>query len=170
MEKINLTKLKNKNKGVTLIELVIYIALFSIIIGGAMVTVFQIVVSSNKLQSKVVLQEEANFLLRKINWAINGATAMSVSGTSLTITNSSIVSTSPNRIIFSLSSGYMTIQKSGDATASNLNSQNVKVSNLIFTYTAPVGTKPASVKASFTITEGEAGEVGNFEIKKYLRV
>lgn len=164
--KTNFNKSNNCNKGVTLIELVLYIALFSIIIGGAMVTVFQIVGSSNKLQSKVVLQEESNFLLRKINWALNGATSFPVTCgstpiSSLTITNSH---TSPANPKFDLNNGYLRLNEN------NLNSENVKVSNLSFVCTSAVGLKPASLKASFTLTEGESGEVSNFETTKYLRI
>jgi len=163
-------RLRNLQSGTTLIEVMIYLALFTIIIGGSLVSVHQIVESTNKLQSKVVLQEEANFILRKINWAINGATLMSAVATppSLSITNP-LQPPTDSPIVFDLNNGYIRLKKGSDLE-SNLNSQNVSVSNLVFTYTAPDGDKPASIKASFTLTEKEKGEKGNFETTKYLRI
>jgi Tfp pilus assembly protein PilW len=166
-------KIDRKTKlqaGTTLIEVIIYLALFTIIIGGSLVSVHQIIESTNKLQSKVVLQEEANFILRKINWALNGATNMSTNVTppSLSITNPlQPVSDSP--LVFDLHNGYLRLKR-GAGLESNLNSQNVTVSNLVFTYTASSGGKPASIKVSFTLTEKEKGEKGNFETTRYLRI
>lgn len=107
----------NSKRGFTLIEVLIYLALFSIIIGRAMVSVLQIVESSTSLQSKVVLQEESNFLLRKINWALNGATTMSVSADhqTLTITNPHLVTTGTHTLVFDLDStgGYLRLAEGG---------------------------------------------------------
>lgn len=170
----NFYKIKNKKRssGFTLIEVVVYLALFSIIIGGAMVSVLQIVESSTSLQSKVVMEEEANFLLRKINWALNGATTMSVSGDHLTLTiiNPYLITTGAHTFVFDIDSsgGYLRLSKNG-ATAINLNSQNVKVSNLAFTYSPPSGAKPASVNTHFNLMEKESGDQDDFETTRYLR-
>lgn len=59
-------------KGTTLIEIIIYIALFSILISGAFISAFQLIDSNNKINSNISLEEEGNFVLRKINWALTG--------------------------------------------------------------------------------------------------
>ena len=74
-----------RKEGFTLIEALIYLALFALIIGGAMVAVYQIIESTNKTNGKVVIQEDVDFLLHKINWALNGATSVSVTPTSMTV-------------------------------------------------------------------------------------
>jgi hypothetical protein len=60
-------------KGFTLIEALLYIALFAIVIGGGMVAVYQIIESTNRTSDKVMMLEEANFIQRKIEWALKGA-------------------------------------------------------------------------------------------------
>lgn len=54
--------------GFTLIETVIYLALFSIIIGGGMVATFQIIQGAKVAHSRALLWEEGNFLAAKIFW------------------------------------------------------------------------------------------------------
>src|SRR4030042_506817 len=69
--------MRNKNlpsqAGFTLIESLLYIALFSIIIGGALVAVYQMIESSDAVSAKNIVEMEGSFLLRKIDWALTGA-------------------------------------------------------------------------------------------------
>ena len=58
------------NSGFTLIEVIIYIALLSIIMYGALVTSFQLLEGSDALEVRATVQEEGNFVLRKIDWAL----------------------------------------------------------------------------------------------------
>ncbi|OGI57592.1 hypothetical protein A3B85_00770 [Candidatus Nomurabacteria bacterium RIFCSPHIGHO2_02_FULL_37_13] len=74
-----------KNSGFTLIETILYIALFSLLIGTAFVTVYQLIDSSGKLNIKNTTQGEGNFVLRKINWTMIGTSTFSISGSELTI-------------------------------------------------------------------------------------
>ena len=80
----NKNLISNKQKGFTLIETLIYIALFSIILTGIILTAYQIIEGSEKTRQKVILEEEANFLMRKFSWATAG------------IRSGDIVSPSPN--------------------------------------------------------------------------
>ena len=66
-------------KGFTIIETLIYLALFTILIGGVMISAYFIVQASSDSQQNTVIQEEANFLSSKIRWALNGATTVDVS-------------------------------------------------------------------------------------------
>ena len=68
----NKNLISNKQKGFTLIETLIYIALFSIILTGILLTAYQIIDGSEKTRQKVILEEEANFLMRKFSWATAG--------------------------------------------------------------------------------------------------
>lgn len=77
-----------KNKGFTIIELVIYMALFSIMLGGLIVTVFQLTESAGNLTSKDAAQEEINFVLKKMDWALADASSIEVpTSNTLKITN-----------------------------------------------------------------------------------
>lgn len=59
--------------GVTLLETLVYIALFSVIIGGTLVAVFQIVESTSKSQARVLALSEGTFIISKIKWLSSGA-------------------------------------------------------------------------------------------------
>src|SRR3989338_5692599 len=73
--------------GFTLLETLIYLFLFAIVIGGGMIAAYNIIEGTDAAYNHVVLQEEANFLFRKISWALTGATAISTpSATSLSVT------------------------------------------------------------------------------------
>jgi type II secretory pathway pseudopilin PulG len=63
---------QNTVSGFVLIEMIIYIALFSIMIGGLIIVAFQLIQSGNKTGSRVVVQEEMNFVLKKIDWLTTG--------------------------------------------------------------------------------------------------
>src|SRR5213078_842008 len=73
-------------KGFTLIETLVYLALFAIMIGGIVAASYLLFESSNRNQTKAMMQEEKNFILGKINYALSGAKSASVFGTSLTVT------------------------------------------------------------------------------------
>ena len=63
----------SKSNGFTLIETIVYLALFSIMMGGAIVALFNLFESSGRELTHIMLQEEGNFIIAKINWAISGA-------------------------------------------------------------------------------------------------
>ena len=130
-----------------------------------MVTTYQIIESTNAGTNHVVLQEEANFLLRKINHNLNGASGLStnVSNDELTITYPSLP-----QVVFDLSGIYLRLN------SINLNSINVTVSNLVFTC-APVtcisvGTTPVKIVTTFTLTAKANGTHQDFQTTKYLRM
>jgi len=65
-----------KNKGFAIIELTVYMGLFSIIMAGLIIIVFQLILSSEKLCSKDTTQEEINFVFKKLDWALTGASSI----------------------------------------------------------------------------------------------
>ncbi|MBI4050591.1 MAG: prepilin-type N-terminal cleavage/methylation domain-containing protein [Candidatus Doudnabacteria bacterium] len=152
-------------KGFTIIEVLLYLALFSIIIGGVMVATYQIIETSGKTQARVVIQEEGNFLHRKIDWALTGATDISVdSPTKVSITKPSLPP-GENPLIFELLSGNLELAR-GSSPAQILNSQNVVVNDVAgtaFTLISAEGSKPPAIKATFTVNGLP------FETVKYLR-
>jgi len=59
-------------KGFTLLEVLVYIGLFSIIMFGALVGALYIIDGNVDVRSQITLEQEANFIFRKIEWAMNG--------------------------------------------------------------------------------------------------
>lgn len=165
-----------KQNGFTLIETLVYLALFTIIIGGALVGVYQIIQGTNATQKKIVIEEEGNFLVRKLNWALTNATAINspgspgVAGTgdTLSLTKSDLTP-SENPLVFSVSSGNLQLKR-GDASMIALNGNNVTITNFNVVHSVPPG-KTESVAISFTVVSSINGVTNtqNFQTTKYLR-
>jgi len=151
------------NKGFTLIEALIYIALFSIIIGAALIITYQIIEGNQRVSANIVIQEESNFLMRKIDWALSGAPVINTPtvGASEPVLN---VTKEGTVLEFDEATGIMRLQTNG-GTRIELNSSNVTIENLTFTHLDPdgAGGKPAELNISFDI----AGQ--NFNATKNLR-
>ena len=149
-----------KKRGFTLIETLIYIALFAFIIGGAVLTAAQLIQGTSQTNTKATTQEEENFVLRKIDWSLSGASAISVpSQTTMTVTRYD-----GNTVDFRLNGTTIEMRTSLlGATYLPITTPNVTVNGLKFTYISPVGTGPAGVTALTTINTLEASTT------KYIR-
>jgi len=163
----------SKSGAFTLVETLIYAALVSIIIGMTIVITFQVVSGNVKLSEKIFLEEEASFLLRKLEWAIGGASAINspVSGAS---SNSSLsidkfeVPAAENPIVFTVSDGDMTIKR-GIADAVILNSSLLNISNATFTHIAATGTTPAGIKVELSVVGASQADTRIYELTVYSR-
>ncbi len=153
-----------KNRGFTLIEVIIYLALFSVIIGGAMSGVYQLVQSNDANAQKIIVEQEGNFLLRKIDWALSNVANVTVpaeaaSGQTLKIDK---VNYTQNPIEFNLAGSNLELKKGGGSAVA-LNSSYTLLSDLLFEHLPPSGAKPAAIKTSFKLN-GQS-----FSTTKYFR-
>lgn len=98
-------------RGFTLIEVLVYLALYSIIIGGAVVAAYGMFESSGHNQTKAMVEEEGGYLLSKIEWAL---------------------SSGDNSLVFDVAEGNMRLAR-GTAVPEILNNSNISVSNFYFT-------------------------------------
>lgn len=112
-----------KNQGFTLIETIIYIALFGIIMGGAVATTYQLMTGSDDIGYRTEIDQEASFLLAKIDWALTGAKAM---GVSVNPTYDTLTTPSRGTFTFNTFDGNLELNTGAGPTA--LNSDGVKVS------------------------------------------
>jgi hypothetical protein len=92
-------------KGFTLIETLMYLALFTLIIGGGMLATYQIIESTTASYGHILLQEEGNFILRKIAWGFyqpntNIADLVALHSGNVTVSNLVILG---NTVSFTLS-------------------------------------------------------------------
>lgn len=170
-KKAKLRLLSESGAGFTLIETLVYIALFTIIIGGGMVAVYQIIESTNASYNHVILQEEANFLFRKINWALTGAVTVNVtSGTNpfdtLTVSKPGL------SLIFTRDSGNnsLTLKKSTGPVI-ELNSGSISVLHLTFEDIPPSNGMLQGMTTNFTLETAQNGRPASqiFSTTKYLR-
>jgi prepilin-type N-terminal cleavage/methylation domain-containing protein len=151
-----------KNQGFTLMETMVYIALFALLMSGAVVGAYNLLEGSNRNVAATGIQEEGVFLNRKINWALTGASnaTVSPSGDTITITRTDLAAQSP--LVISGVNGKMTIAR-GIGTPMQLNSDRYTVSDVVFSYTASVNGRPPSVSVSFLIEDKP------FNFRTYLR-
>jgi len=167
-------KVKRKNKGFTLLEILIYLGLFAMLLGGAVIASYSIFESSGRNQTKSILEEEGDFILAKIRWALSGAQTVNSPVTNATSTFLSVVkwdTSIGNPVIVNPVGTNATLSR-GANPAQTLNNSNVSVSNMIFTHTYKGAAEPESVDSHFTLTAqtpGGATVSGDFDSTNYLR-
>ena len=166
-------------RGVMLIELVVYIALFTLIIGGAVVAAYQVFESSGRSQTHAMLQEEGDFLLAKINWTLSGvetitAPVLPSAGQACRTSNTLSVTkwnAAIGTIVIDQRGSDMRLARGGNL-ANILNNSNVTITNLIFKYCYLGGNNPASVATNFTLQSRSTNGLPirqDFFITNYLR-
>lgn len=162
---------RNKNqKGFTLLELLLYMTFFTFLIVTVMSVMYQNIEGANRINEHIQIQQEGNFLLRKISWALTGVNTVSVSPAILTINKFAYVN---NPIVFNFNgiTNKITIEEANSGIVKDLNSDNVMVSlpvsGDLFT---DLGGSPKGVKINFNLSSTN-GAVQNeiFTITKYLR-
>ena len=141
-------------RGFTLIETVIYLALFAIIVGGLIIAAYGLFENSGRNQTKSMLQDEQNFVLNKILFSLESANSVSApasgaSGSALTFT------TYGGSTVTVALSGTNVIWNGGVLP---LNNSNVSVTQLTFTH-AGNSTNPESIKIDMTVsTKAPSGQ------------
>lgn len=127
---------KDKQSGFTLIETVIYLALFAIMFSGAVAAAYSIIESSGRIRARAVMQEEGEFLLAKINWAVSTAGTASVSENGHLLADG------------------LEFARSGDDLALNglpLNTSTVKISDLYFDDISVAGSGQEGISYGFDL-------------------
>ncbi len=128
--------MKIHTRGFTLIEVLLYLALFSILIGGAVVCAFNLFEVAQNGGTRTMLSEETDFLLAKIAWALNDAQNITTpdaggSGNTLVIDRRTNKDGTP--LTFTLTGKDLTFARNGE-TLEPLNNTNVKIEHLTFTH------------------------------------
>lgn len=139
------------NSGFTLIEVIIYIALFTLLVGSGFVTAYQLIEGGNALNQKTINQEEVNFVLRKISWVLNGVATINTpsSGYSNTLT---VTRYDGTVLDVRLNAGKIELKDGAAGSFVPITTDNVKVTTLQFQYVPAVGTAPTGIIASTTIS------------------
>ncbi len=146
-------KHNQKTKGFTLIETVIYIALFTIIMSLILTAFFQIFGSYNQNKGRIEIEGEANFIMQKIIWAMSGAQtinspALNATSSTLSINKFNYAS---NPIVFSLSSSTAMLSRGG-SMALPISNNIVKISKLEFEHLPAQGDVPEGVKITLSVS------------------
>jgi len=64
---------KNFKRGFLLVEVLVYLALFGIIVGGSVSVFYSLLENSEKISKDSLESIEAEFILGKINWMLSGS-------------------------------------------------------------------------------------------------
>ena len=158
--------------GFTLIETLVYLALYVIIIGGGLTCVYSLFESSARNETAAMVEEEGDYLAGKIDSALSNATSVIApltSGTTL------IVSYADASTLTIMKSGtHIALQRNSTAV-SVLNNSHVSITTLAFTHVIPKsdGVNPESVSVVFTLSATTSdGHVlsRDFSTLRYLRI
>lgn len=160
-------------KGTTLIEIIMYLGLFSIIIGGSVTAAYGMFETQGRNQTQSMIQQEGNFILQKIDWALTGATSVTVSPSNQLLINRSGITPSENPISFYEAGGTLFMQRNGGAIT-NLSNTNITITNLTFSHTtySSDGITPESAGVTFTASTRTPNGLSYSEVfssLKYLR-
>lgn len=130
----------------TLIETIIYIALFSFIMGGVLLSVYGMTQSGDQFATKNLTANEGGFVIAKIDWALGSlgsiTTPSSGYGNTLTITRND-----GTQVDVRLTSGVVEMRVGGGSYIP-LTTSNLQVTSLGF---ARLSGTPSGIEASTTI-------------------
>ena len=166
-------KYTKEASGFTLIEVIVYIGLFSLLVGTGFLVAFQLIDGSSDISAKATTEEEGNFVMQKVVWALTGVksltTPVSGSASELKITKYDGPG-GENKIRICLDGDKIKIREGSflgvcsDVEYLPLTTDNVAVSNLQFEHLdSPGGSPPEGTKATTTI------DGVNFVVTKYFR-
>ena len=123
----------NRDRGFTLIEIIIYVALLSLTIGFILVAVYQIIDSKTGASARTSVEEEANFLIKKIKWVLTNVDVINQPTAGATSTTLSVnkFNFPANPVAISRSGSDVNISYAGNP-ATTLNSEDISVGDLVF--------------------------------------
>ncbi len=137
-------------RGFTLIETLIYLALYTVISFGMLAAAYSVLESGARNETSAMVEEEGDYLTAKIDAVLTNAAAIRLpvnSGGTLAVTESD----GSNIVIKNDASG-MSLQE-GNTAFQTLNNTNVTVADLVFVHMRTIdnGIGTDSVSASFTL-------------------
>lgn len=134
------------NRGFTLIETIIYIALLGLLMGGGVVVAYQLLQGTGTVDTKNTVQEEGNFVLAKMRYALGSASGVdSVSG-ALEINRYGNPQVRVRRSVDALE-----FSEDGGGSYLPITTENVTVSDFALTILPPASGAPEGVIATTTI-------------------
>lgn len=163
-----------KQNGFTLIEIVVYLGLFMILMGGGISAAYNLIESNSNNQAKFILYDEGNFLLNKINWVVSGSSAITIpplgdTGEVLQVTklDNSVIRLALSGTDLTIEYGNSQLQFQPPIT---LNNNTVKISNLKFNYQEQSPSKLAATSFDVTALTDTGRTISQtFVTSEYLR-
>lgn len=145
--------------GFTFIELILYLALFSLIAGS--VVQFGLLTAHNSEKSGIqeTVSDSARFLSERLKYEIrNASNIVAITPSSLTLATAN---PDTNPTVIDIASGIVRIQR-GSQAATPLTPTDVSADTLFFTSATSGDDKTKHVEYSFTVSHGSATAVRAF--------
>ncbi|HSW96876.1 MAG TPA: prepilin-type N-terminal cleavage/methylation domain-containing protein [Candidatus Saccharimonadales bacterium] len=154
---------KTTQKGITLIETIIYIAIVSLIMTSLIPFAWNVIEGGVKSSTEQEVFDNARFISEQIKYQIRNATGInSVSSTQISLATAN---SATNPTIIGVSGTNLTMQQ-GAGSALNLNSQNATVSGVTFmTYTSG-DNKTKNIQFVFTVNANYSGSGSRQELNE----
>lgn len=140
----------NIMKGFTLIEMILYLALFSVLIFGLLNASFVILGNLDRHDQHVTALEEGNFIIAKIDWLLTSAQV--VYEPVLNSTSTTLRLKNADSLYRIEASSTDVVYKKDFGVSSPLNAGGVVVNNFIVEH-GQINNAPAWVRVSFTIKD-----------------
>ena len=150
------------NRGFTLIETIIYVALFALLFSGMLASIWPFLQGAESISTKVVVESEATFAIQKINALLASSTAFittpsaGTSGNILTLT----AYTGDTYTVSTSSTTFMVQKNAG--TAVPFTAERLSVSNFSVRHVAPSGGFPRFIEYSFTASSVVYGPIRKY--------
>ena len=149
--------------GFTLIELILYIAIVSIVMTALIPFAWNVIEGGAKSATQQEVFSNARFISERLKYEIRNASGInSVASSSISLSTST---PSTNPTIIDLSGGNIRI-KQGTGSAINLNSTDTMISSLVFTNYTSVDNKTKHIQFVFTINSNYTGSGQRQEFKE----
>lgn len=142
-------------RGFTLLETLLYIALFSIVMSGAFIATLHMAQGSERQKKTLAVQEEGAFVMRKLNAELTNAT-------SVLAPDVHTLHIEPGNVTVVYHGGALTLQR-GDGEPQPLTNSRNAVERAEFSTSAGISGMPSSVHVRFVL----AGKPFSFD--SYIR-
>ncbi|HSW87944.1 MAG TPA: prepilin-type N-terminal cleavage/methylation domain-containing protein [Candidatus Saccharimonadales bacterium] len=155
--------MNHDQKGITLIETIIYISIVSLIMTSLIPFAWNVIEGGVKSSTEQEVFDNARFISEQIKYQIRNATGInSVSSTQISLATSN---SATNPTIIGVSGTNMTMQQ-GAGSALNLNSQNATVSGVAFTTYTSADNKTKNIQFVFTVNANYSGAGSRQELNE----
>lgn len=123
----------HRNKGFTLIEILVYAAITTVILTFGVLTLYQFVGSADRLRNLKEIAENKAFLEQKIIWTLQGVSAINSPSAGATTTSLSVtkINFSDNPVVIDLSDGVARLKRGSNAV-NPITNEYVEVKDLTF--------------------------------------
>jgi len=154
----------------TLVESLVYSALLAFFIGAAFIVTTQVLENARKDRSKLEVSEEAEFIMKKIEWALIDAstTTIPMAGTSSSTLKVLKYGFAENPLEFRLQDESVELKRSTGAFT-RLNNTRVKVTGLTFEHTRDDTNEQSLVDVTLTVENKPEEEETIFEASTTLQ-